>query len=209
MRRWRWCATTSTLCRRRSAGRCSSRIHRPTCCSENRRCARRNSSAPSRGARAAASCSTSITCSCRRPTRRVLRCGPAGGGRDRTRCWCRACSASKLDGLRMRIGDRRKLFVERCQGRKQGQQRFGRRRLDDQPLAFLAHNRILARKLEFARNPHSLVPAVLEKLDVSFREHRGVIWHMSKHMSSGPCCPLLQAALSGITSYASLVLTLG
>src|SRR5271165_4127661 len=68
MRRWRWCATTSTLCRRRSAGRCSSRIRRPTCCSENRRCARRNSSAPSRGARAAASCSTSITCSCRRPT---------------------------------------------------------------------------------------------------------------------------------------------
>src|SRR5208283_885939 len=68
MRRWRWCATTSTLCRRRSAGRCSSRIHRPTCCSENRRCARRNSSAPSRGARAAASCSTSTTCSCRRPT---------------------------------------------------------------------------------------------------------------------------------------------
>src|SRR5271166_1474744 len=68
MRRWRWCATTSTLCRRRSAGRCSSRIHRPTCCSKNRRCARRNSSAPSRGARTAASCSTSTTCSCRRPT---------------------------------------------------------------------------------------------------------------------------------------------
>jgi hypothetical protein len=72
----------------------------------------------------------------------------------------------------MRIGDRRKLVVQRRQGRQQGQQRLGRCRFNDQPLAFLAHDRILTRKLEFAWNPHGLVPAVLEKLDVPFRKHR-------------------------------------
>jgi hypothetical protein len=53
----------------------------------------------------------------------------------------------------MKWFERREYFEERL--------RWGR--LDDQALALLSHNCVLARKFEFTRNPHSLIPAVLEE----------------------------------------------
>jgi hypothetical protein len=41
----------------------------------------------------------------------------------------------------------------------------------DQHVPFFAHDRAFARKLELARDPHGLVPAVLEELHVSFGSH--------------------------------------
>src|SRR5215207_9912160 len=61
------------------------------------------------------------------------------------RCWCRAGSArSEFDRLGGKILDRREFFVDRLQGGQDLKERFPRRRLDDETLAFLAHDRIRA-----------------------------------------------------------------
>jgi hypothetical protein len=67
------------------------------------------------------------------------------------------------------------------------QERFPRRRLDDQTLAFLADDRIGARQFELARNPNGLVPAVLEELDPPARGCVGVR-HRPRHRPSLPDC---------------------
>jgi hypothetical protein len=43
--------------------------------------------------------------------------------------------------------------------------------LDNQPFTLFAHDGVFARKLELAGDPHRLVSAVLEELDVSFGNH--------------------------------------
>ncbi len=42
--------------------------------------------------------------------------------------------------------------------------------------SFLAHEGVLARKLELAGNPHRLVSTVLEELDMSFGDHGHNEW---------------------------------
>ena len=62
-RRSRGCRSMSTKCRTRSGERCCSKIRRPMSCSRKARGRRRISCARSRGAPAAAFCSTSTMCS--------------------------------------------------------------------------------------------------------------------------------------------------
>ena len=67
--------------------------------------------------------------------------------------------------------DRRKILVEWRKGRQQRQQGSRRGGFDDQLFAFLAHDGILAREFELARNPHRLVSTVLEEFDVASEGH--------------------------------------
>jgi hypothetical protein len=67
-----------------------------------------------------------------------------------------------------KIFDRRKILIERLERCKNGQERSGRRRLDNEPLSFFSDNCVLSRQLEFARNSNSLIPPILEKFNVPF-----------------------------------------
>jgi hypothetical protein len=47
--------------------------------------------------------------------------------------------------------------------------------LDDQPFTLFAHNGVCAGKLELSRDPHRLISAILEKLDVTLGVHCSLI----------------------------------
>jgi len=74
--------------------------------------------------------------------------------------------------FRQWIGDFANSFVDgfpTIEQFKKGQ--LARLRLDDEFVAFLAHDGVFARKFELARNLHRLVATVAEKLDVTFTSH--------------------------------------
>ena len=73
----------------------------------------------------------------------------------------------------MRIVNRWKCFVERRQGREQRQQRYRWCRFDDQAIAFLAPDYLLAWELGFHMNMQSQIPFILETLDVCLIRYRG------------------------------------
>jgi hypothetical protein len=85
--------------------------------------------------------------------------------------------AHRSEGYRLvrELVDGREILVDRVQGRQQGEQGARRRRFDDEPIAFLAKDRILPRQLELARNADRLVTTVSEKPDVSLRHHPGLL----------------------------------
>ncbi len=76
--------------------------------------------------------------------------------------------------------DARKVFLQRPQRRQHGQQRLGRRGLEDQTIPFFAHDGIFPRKSKLARDAHRLITAILENLDAAFRRFE----HSMRHMPS-------------------------
>src|SRR5262249_23301605 len=65
--------------------------------------------------------------------------------------------------------------------------------LDDERIAFLTHDSILARKLEFPGDANGLIAAVAEQSDVALGAHASA-WHMS---NSGPNSPARARASRG------------
>lgn len=68
----------------------------------------------------------------------------------------------RVNRRRRRVGDARKFLIQRRKHRQNGQERPGRRRFDEELLAFLVHDGTLARKLELPGNPHRLIATVPE-----------------------------------------------
>ncbi|MDO8793732.1 MAG: hypothetical protein Q7J25_03835 [Vicinamibacterales bacterium] len=85
---------------------------------------------------------------------------------------------SELDGIEGQFGDRWKILIEWSEGCERRQKGSRRGEFDDQSIALLPHDGVLPRELEFPGNSHSLVAAVLEEPDMSFRDYR----HRPKHM---------------------------
>jgi len=70
----------------------------------------------------------------------------------------------EIDLAGRKIVDPGKLFLKRRETREDRQERLGRCRLNNKPLAVLTHDCLFSRQLELARNPHRLVSTILEKL---------------------------------------------
>jgi len=64
-----------------------------------------------------------------------------------------------------------KFFFQHLEERMRFPLGLRRRGLDDEAPAFAPHDRLLARKLERARDPHGLIAAVAEETDVAPRRH--------------------------------------
>src|SRR5690242_17468029 len=104
-----------------------------------------------------------LVATCASPTSRTRSVTlPADYGSSRRRCSCRASSASKFDGARERIENLGELVVQWRERRKDAQQGFWCDGLHDKPLAFLAHDGVLAGQFKASRYAHRLVPPVLE-----------------------------------------------
>jgi hypothetical protein len=82
-----------------------------------------------------------------------------------------------------RIFDWRKFLVERWEGGEKAQERLGWRRLNNKFLALLTDNCVLSRQLEFPGNSHSLIPPILEQLDVP-SDHPGFLTYVPRHLST-------------------------
>jgi hypothetical protein len=57
------------------------------------------------------------------------------------------------------------------------------RRLNNKFLALLTDNCVLSRQLEFPGNSHSLIPPILEQLDVP-SDHPGFLTYVPRHLST-------------------------
>src|SRR5207237_1151730 len=71
---------------------------------------------------------------------------------------------SKFGPYRSLIQNWCEVIIEPAQGGKNGQHGLGRCRFDDQPVAFLAHDGVLAGQFELPRTPHSPVSPILKDL---------------------------------------------
>ena len=58
--------------------------------------------------------------------------------------------------------DSRETLIHRSKPGKNGQERSGRRRFNDDPLPFLSDNDVVSGEFELARNSDHLIAAVLE-----------------------------------------------
>jgi hypothetical protein len=64
------------------------------------------------------------------------------------------------------------LLVQRRESCEQSEQGSWRSRFNNQFVAILSHNGLIARQLELPRNSDGLISAILEELDVPFWYHR-------------------------------------
>ena len=75
-----------------------------------------------------------------------------------------------------------------------------RLRLDDQPVAFFAHDRVFSREFELPRNAHCLIAAVAEELDMTFGTHAISVAYAMAYVNIDDtvqrhACPLTQRPL--------------
>ncbi len=73
------------------------------------------------------------------------------------------------------VADRRKILLQRRKRREHRQQRSGGRRLDDEPVPFLAHDGILSWQFEFPGDANGLVASIPKEFDVALWLHCRII----------------------------------